>query len=403
MLAEVSHLARNSLVLRNIFVALTVLLVANGQSASAHVKKTVHNLKAWSTLGHEGHEDGREHGYVLSEDTTSTSVGKKSAKLQSLLPEQNGSFVSILQDVSPKLYLGKKVCFSASIKTDKVIGSAELWLLDQKEDEVLSFDDMSGRAPSGTSDWHDYSIVLDVPNDSKKIRFGFMLNGGGTAWMKNPRLQLASAQQSSTARPFDANKFQLNQLSEHPDNLTFDDKTVVMDSNSDGVSQWSVHTDHGFHVHVDQEQTFKGKPSVLADCTSQSRDGFASIYKSFSAAKYRNKRVRFSGFLKSTASNDWTTLFMQVDAADHIISFDAMEDRPLKDLKDWKQASIVLDVPPESTKIKIGFLHTGVGKAWVSNCAFEDVSDNVPVTKKTGAIEKFPAEKLPTNPDMSFD
>jgi hypothetical protein len=396
-------LARHSRVLRNIFVVLTVLLVTNGQSSSAHVKKTVHNLKAWSTWGHEGHEDGRDHGYVLSEDTPSTAAGKKYAKLQSLLPEQKGSFVSILQDVSPKLYLGKKVCFSASIKTDKVIGSAELWLLDQNGDRVLSFDDMADRAPSGTTDWRDYSIVLDVPNDSKKIRFGFMLNGGGTAWMKNPRLQLATAKQSSTARSFDATKFRLNQLNEHPDNLTFDDKSVVMDSKTDGVSQWSAHTDHGFHVYVDQEQLFRGKPSVQADCISQSRDGFGSLYQSFSATKYRNKRVSFSGFIKSTASSDWTTLFMQVDAPDHIVSFDAMENRQLKDLKDWKQASIVLDIPPESTKIKIGFLHTGVGKAWLSNCAFETVSSDVAVTNKPGAIEKFPQEKLPLKPTMSFD
>jgi hypothetical protein len=396
-------LARHSRVLRNIFVVLTVLLVTNGQSSSAHVKKTVHNLKAWSTWGHEGHEDGRDHGYVLSEDTPSTAAGKKSAKLQSLLPEQKGSFVSILQDVSPKLYLGKKVCFSASIKTDKVIGSAELWLLDQNGDRVLSFDDMADRAPSGTTDWRDYSIVIDVPNDSRKIRFGFMLNGGGTAWMKNPRLQLATAKQSSTARSFDATKFKLNQLNEHPDNLNFDDKSVVMDSKTDGVSQWSVHTDHGFHVYVDQEQLFKEKPSVQADCTSQSSDGFGSLYQSFSAAKYRNKRVSFSGFIKSTASSDWTTLFMQVDAPDHIVSFDAMENRQLKDLKDWKQASIVLDIPPESTKIKIGFLHTGVGKAWLSNCAFETVSNDIAVTNKPGAIEKFPQEKLPLKPTMSFD
>jgi hypothetical protein len=381
------------------FAVLAVLLMAKGGISPARVSKTVHNLKLWSTWGHELNSDG----YDLSEDSSPFDPAKRFAKLQSLLPEQKGSYVSIFQDFSPKLYLGKRVCFSASVKTDKVTESAGLWMIDQNGDRVLSFDDMSDRAPSGTSDWHDYSIVLDVPNDSKKISFGFMLNGGGTAWMKNPKLQIAFPQQLSTARDFDAAKFKLNELSDHPKNLTFDDNSVVLDTKSDGISQWSVHTDHDFHVHVDKEAMFQGKPSVQAECTSQSRDSFASIYQSFSAAQYRNKRVCFSGFLKSTASSDWTTLFMQVNAADHIVSFDAMENRQLKDLKDWKRASIVLDVPPESTKIKIGFLHTGVGKAWLSNCTFETVSTDTDTTSKPGAIEKLPEEKLDLQPSMSFD
>jgi hypothetical protein len=194
----------------------------------------------------------------------------------------------------------------------------------------------------------------------------------------------------------------LDVLSTEPKNLEFDDASV-MENHGDGVMNWSAHTDRPYHIQVDQQTVRNGKPSVRINCDGDPGAGFASISQSFDAKNYRNKRVRFNGYFKGDENKDWTALFMQINEGDRVVAFDSMQDRQTKDISDWTKGSIVLDVPPESTKIKIGYLRTGPGTVWLSNGSFEVVDKQVPTTSTSTLSEHLPHEKLNLEPDMSFD
>ncbi len=327
----------------------------------------------------------------------------KRQRLESKLPNQPDAFASIFLDFSPDLYRGKRFEYTGWIKTDHVNGKATLWATAEDENDILSFDDMDDRAVKGTHDWHKYSVVIRVPANSNRLRLGFMLKGGGKAWLRAPEVKLADAHSKLTERPFDASKFRLNELENYPANLSFDDRSVVTATGQTMVNKWGVFNNEGYSVNADKSTGLNGKPSVRIDCDIPESKGFASIYKYFSAKNYVNKRVRFSGYIKTDAVKDWAGLFMQVDANDRVLAFDAMEERPVKGTKDWTKCNVVLDVPANSRKIKIGFLQAGAGKSWISNCALAAVDSSVPTTAKPVVDDRFPPLHLPAQPKLDFE
>jgi hypothetical protein len=263
---------------------------------------------------------------------------------------------------------------------------------------------MDNRAITGTSTWKKYSIVLNVPPQSKRVRVGFMLKGAGTAWYGEPSVTLAPSTTKLTVRPFDPNKFKLNVLDPAPRNMSFDHSEIKSTDNDNSmIYQWSASSEKGSTIHLDKNTTLSGKPSVRADCDKHNRDGFASVYQLISSKDYIGKRIRFSGYIKADDVKDWSSLFMQDDSPERVLAFDAMEARPVKGTRDWTKCEVVLDVPPQATKIKIGTLQAGGGTSWVSNCSLDVVDKTVPTTGKAVGDEKLPQPTLPAKPDFSFE
>ncbi len=111
-------------------------------------------------------------------------------------------------------------------------------------------------------------------------------------------------------------------------------------------------------------------------------DGFGTWMTQIEADKYIGTRLRLSGYVKSNEVEDWVSLWMRVDAADTTtLSFDNMEDRPIKGTTKWKKYEIVLDIPENSTGIFYGIMLIGKGQAWVDGLQLETVSNEIPVTE----------------------
>jgi hypothetical protein len=53
---------------------------------------------------------------------------------------------------------------------------------------------MQDRPISGTRDWYDVDIVLNVPPESESISFGILLQGTGTVWLDNVRFDDAAGE-----------------------------------------------------------------------------------------------------------------------------------------------------------------------------------------------------------------
>jgi hypothetical protein len=58
------------------------------------------------------------------------------------------------------------------------------------ENELLGIDKTMEQAVRGTTDWQQPRIVLDVPAESKTIRFAVLVEGSGKAWVDDLKLEV---------------------------------------------------------------------------------------------------------------------------------------------------------------------------------------------------------------------
>ena len=97
-------------------------------------------------------------------------------------------FGTLMQEVAADNYRGQRLKVSAFMKTQNA-ASAQLWMrIDGKNGTILGFYNMDDQPVTGTKDWKRYSVVLDVPEDSKDVALGYFLNGVGQAWAADFKL-----------------------------------------------------------------------------------------------------------------------------------------------------------------------------------------------------------------------
>jgi hypothetical protein len=121
--------------------------------------------------------------------TEVTYNGHQSAYLKAKMPSVEG-FGTLMQDFRADHYLGKRVRFSAFVKTEGAQDWAGLWMRVDKEAKQLAFDNMQGRPIKGTTDWKKYDVVLDVPQEATGIFFGVLLSGSGTVWLSEAKFEI---------------------------------------------------------------------------------------------------------------------------------------------------------------------------------------------------------------------
>jgi len=143
-----------------------------------------------------------------------------------------------------------------------------------------------------------------------------------------------------------------------------------------------------YAVDVDRRVGHEGNSSGRLASTKKS-SGFGTMMQSFDAREYADKRLRFSGWVKSNRVTSWAGLWMRVDGFNSkVLSFDNMGDRPIKGTKDWTQYAVVLDVPKDAESISCGILMDGEGTVWIDEIALEVVDQSVPTTGRHGPNRK---------------
>ncbi len=131
------------------------------------------------------HKNGSKPGaYDVGVDTLTTWGGMPSAYAASI-DKVGNEFGGMMQTTSAEAYKGQRVKLAGWIKTqDATGGGGHLWLrVDGQQRPSLQFDNMDGRAPKGTTDWQEYSVVLDVPPESSTLNYGFFVAGSGKMWV----------------------------------------------------------------------------------------------------------------------------------------------------------------------------------------------------------------------------
>ncbi|AKJ01404.1 hypothetical protein ATI61_103111 [Archangium gephyra] len=132
--------------------------------------------------------------YEAGLDTESPCEGNRSAYLRSLQASPSG-YGTFMQAFGAQTFRGKRLRFSAVMRTEDVQGWSGLWMRVEGEDpkEPLAFDNMQSRALVGTTPCKRYEVVLDVPQEAKAIMAGLMLSGTGKAWMGAVRFEPVDA------------------------------------------------------------------------------------------------------------------------------------------------------------------------------------------------------------------
>lgn len=158
--------------------------------------------------------------YVVGVDRNQNFGGMPSAYVKSIESSVDG-FGGMMQMSSPEDLVGKRVRLSGWVKTeDANDGGGHLWFRvdGQQSGQTLQFDNMDKRAVKGTTDWQQYSVVLDVPPESAALAYGFFVQGTGQMWVSGAKIEQVGPEVPSTNMV--ANR--ARSLPKTPVNLSFD-------------------------------------------------------------------------------------------------------------------------------------------------------------------------------------
>ncbi|UII57574.1 AraC family transcriptional regulator [Cytobacillus spongiae] len=183
--------------------------------------------------------------------------------------------------------------------------------------------------------------------------------------------------------------------------LTFQKEEGPM-KNEQLLKGWELSGSHPFHykMGIDREVFHRGNASgVLESVTAESPSEFATMMQQFKSTKYKGKRLKLSGFLKSEQVEGFCGFWMRIDdALGDVLQFDNMSNRPIIGSCEWNHYQVVLDVPEKSELIAFGVLLSGSGKVWIDDLRFEEVDENTPSTNLNLSTELL---EEPTN--LSFE
>lgn len=152
-------------------------------------------------------------------DAQESHAGAKSVRYAST--REPKGFGTMMQSFDATDYRGKRLRFSAWVKSNDVQDWAGLWMRvdDASKPAVsLAFDNMQTRAIKGTSDWTKYSVVLDIAPAANAIYLGILVAGKGTVWMSQGSVDVVGKDVAVT----DMNSVGSARTHKKPENLDFE-------------------------------------------------------------------------------------------------------------------------------------------------------------------------------------
>jgi len=128
-------------------------------------------------------------------------------------------FGTLVQNLIPGNFAGKRLKMSGFIKTSEVSGWGGFWLrIDgQNVNDPFVFDNMGNRKIKGSTDWVKCEIIVDVPKKATNIAYGALLSGDGQLWFDDLTFEVVD-QSVATTIPYPKENAPQNQ----PTNLSFE-------------------------------------------------------------------------------------------------------------------------------------------------------------------------------------
>lgn len=129
-------------------------------------------------------------------------------------------FGTLVQNLKPGNFAGKRLKMSGYIRTEEVNGWGGFWLRVDGNcaSDPCIFDNMSNRKIRGTTDWKYCEIIVDVPKKATNIAYGALLSGGGQLWFDNLSFEVVDRSVAATI-PYKKE----NTPQDQPTNLAFEE------------------------------------------------------------------------------------------------------------------------------------------------------------------------------------
>lgn len=141
-----------------------------------------HDLEHWHLTGTFPQD------YTYAIDAEAFSSDATSISIFSSKTEPRGN-IMLQQTLSPHDYRGKRVRFSASIRSIDVKQQASLYI----STGIGLNEEKMKRTIYGTTEWTHYEVFLDIVNPNSYINFGLILQGQGQVRMTNAHFEVIEA------------------------------------------------------------------------------------------------------------------------------------------------------------------------------------------------------------------
>ena len=139
--------------------------------------------KGWDVSGDAPYK------YEMGLDTTVTYENRPCVTIKA--GPDPSEFAALCQTIKANAYHGKRLRFSAAVHSVDVENRAALFMrVGGAGDKMLAFDNMLDRPITGSIEWAQHAIVLDVTEDAENIIFGFLLSLNGQVWMADVHLDV---------------------------------------------------------------------------------------------------------------------------------------------------------------------------------------------------------------------
>lgn len=168
-----------------IITALTVFISLNTAALFGQIENSGFETQndSISTLPNKWNFKSIE-GYKISTDSINKYEGQKTLKMESTdgNSEKFMSFSQVVEIDVPKL---KKVAITAYIKTEGIVGNANIWCqIWDKNNNMIGFNSLQKQHVliDKTNNWKKYSLEMILNTDCKKLLLGGLLSGKGTVW-----------------------------------------------------------------------------------------------------------------------------------------------------------------------------------------------------------------------------
>jgi len=151
-----------------------------------------------------------------------------------------------------------------------------------------------------------------------------------------------------------------------------------------------------YEMGLDKCAGMDGKNAATIKSVEDIVDGYGTLMQSSSPDKFKGKRIRLSGYIKTSDVTGKAGFWLRIGQANSqsFLAFDNMMERPVVGTTDWKKYDIVLDVSDKASKISYGALLRGTGQMWFDKLTFEVVDASVPTTGKKIINVKTVSEPL---------
>ncbi len=154
-----------------------------------------------------------------------------------------------------------------------------------------------------------------------------------------------------------------------------------------------------FVIGIDTMIKHTGRASAFIERTPSASYGNGFIFQEFAAGIYRNKRVRFTIYIKSNEV-EIGVLWFKAEGPENVLNFGNNHNNLIEGTNDWTMYRITLDIPEETFNVQFGIMLIGQGKLWVDDCNLEIVNDSIPsdnVVSNESKV-KYPKKTFPPVP-----